>query len=28
WDFDSPFGRGLSATAAPFLDLFPKASGG
>ncbi|MEU1075758.1 MULTISPECIES: hypothetical protein [unclassified Streptomyces] len=23
WDFDAPFGRGLSATAAPFHDLFP-----
>ncbi|MEV6793545.1 hypothetical protein AB0M87_16405 [Streptomyces sp. NPDC051320] len=23
WDFDAPFGRGISATAAPFLDLFP-----
>ncbi|MBW5254556.1 DUF4239 domain-containing protein, partial [Streptomyces sp. P01-B04] len=28
WDFDSPFGRGISATAAPFLDLFPGAAGG
>ncbi|MFF8912984.1 hypothetical protein ACF08M_06590 [Streptomyces sp. NPDC015032] len=28
WDFDSPFGRGMSATAAPFLDLFPGAAGG
>lgn len=28
WDFDSPFGRGLSATAAPFLDLFPGAADG
>ncbi|MET8747415.1 hypothetical protein [Streptomyces sp. NPDC004728] len=28
WDFDTPFGRGLSATAAPFLDLFPRATGG
>ncbi|WP_406499591.1 DUF4239 domain-containing protein [Streptomyces sp. NBC_00846] len=28
WDFDSPFGRGISATAAPFLDLFPGAVGG
>ncbi|MFF4077814.1 DUF4239 domain-containing protein [Streptomyces sp. NPDC087218] len=28
WDFDTPFGRGLSATAAPFLDLFPEAAGG
>ncbi|MBT2398374.1 DUF4239 domain-containing protein [Streptomyces sp. ISL-100] len=26
WDFDAPFGRGLSATATPFLDLFPNAS--
>ncbi|WP_405455512.1 DUF4239 domain-containing protein [Streptomyces sp. NBC_00101] len=25
WDFDSPFGRGISATTAPFLDLFPNA---
>ncbi|MFE9852705.1 hypothetical protein ACFYPN_28465 [Streptomyces sp. NPDC005576] len=25
WDFDAPFGRGISATAAPFLDLFPHA---
>ncbi|MGW2815889.1 bestrophin-like domain [Streptomyces sp. NPDC001415] len=23
WDFDAPFGRGISATAGPFLDLFP-----
>ncbi|MFJ2442854.1 MULTISPECIES: hypothetical protein [unclassified Streptomyces] len=23
WDFDSPYGRGIGATAAPFLDLFP-----
>ncbi|MGW1227473.1 bestrophin-like domain [Streptomyces sp. NPDC001478] len=28
WDFDSPFGRGLSATEAPFLDLFPQVTGG
>lgn len=28
WDFDSPFGREISATAAPFLDLFPRAAGG
>ncbi|MFF9349143.1 DUF4239 domain-containing protein [Streptomyces sp. NPDC014734] len=28
WDFDTPFGRGISATAAPFLDLFPEAAGG
>ncbi|MFI8770194.1 hypothetical protein ACN9M0_32660 [Streptomyces sp. R-07] len=27
WDFDAPFGRGISATAAPFLDLFPQISG-
>ncbi|MET9512460.1 hypothetical protein ABZX62_29140 [Streptomyces flavidovirens] len=26
WDFDAPFGRGLSATAGPFLDLFPHAT--
>ncbi|MER7750104.1 hypothetical protein ABT013_33085 [Streptomyces bacillaris] len=25
WSFDSPFGRGISATASPFLDLFPGA---
>ncbi|MER8232879.1 hypothetical protein ACIRQY_02690 [Streptomyces sp. NPDC101490] len=24
WDFDAPFGRGVSATAAPFTDLFPQ----
>lgn len=24
WDFDAPFGRGISATAEPFLDLFPQ----
>ncbi|MEV1043960.1 hypothetical protein [Streptomyces sp. NPDC049916] len=24
WDFDAPFGRGISATAAPFFDLFPE----
>ncbi|MET9624565.1 DUF4239 domain-containing protein [Streptomyces sp. NPDC006464] len=23
WDFDAPFGRGISATATPFTDLFP-----
>ncbi|WP_335937393.1 bestrophin-like domain [Streptomyces sp. PTD5-9] len=28
WDFDTPFGRGISATAEPFLDLFPRAAGG
>ncbi|MEU6626295.1 DUF4239 domain-containing protein [Streptomyces litmocidini] len=27
WDFDAPFGRGISATAAPFVDLFPQISG-
>ncbi|MFI1659918.1 hypothetical protein ACH4ZU_34150 [Streptomyces sp. NPDC020472] len=26
WDFDAPFGRGISATAAPFVDLFPQIS--
>ncbi|MEV5676613.1 hypothetical protein [Streptomyces sp. NPDC052179] len=26
WDFDSPFGRGISATTAPFVDLFPHAA--
>ncbi|WP_434599448.1 DUF4239 domain-containing protein [Streptomyces sp. A5-4] len=25
WDFDAPYGRGISATAGPFLDLFPNA---
>ncbi|WP_137991949.1 DUF4239 domain-containing protein [Streptomyces vilmorinianum] len=24
WDFDAPFGRGMSATATPFTDLFPQ----
>ncbi|WP_406390210.1 hypothetical protein [Streptomyces sp. NBC_00887] len=28
WDFDAPFGRGISATPAPFTDLFPHATGG
>lgn len=23
WDFDNPFGRGITVTAQPFLDLFP-----
>ncbi|WP_446042346.1 bestrophin-like domain [Streptomyces sp. SID1121] len=23
WDFDAPYGRGIAATAAPFVDLFP-----
>ncbi|MGW1295379.1 bestrophin-like domain [Streptomyces sp. NPDC002533] len=23
WDFDAPFGRGISATAEPFTDMFP-----
>ncbi|KQX50615.1 MULTISPECIES: DUF4239 domain-containing protein [unclassified Streptomyces] len=27
WDFDAPFGRGISATAAPFVDLFPQVTG-
>ncbi|MFB7862664.1 MULTISPECIES: hypothetical protein [unclassified Streptomyces] len=27
WDFDAPFGRGISATAAPFTDLFPQLMG-
>ncbi|MEV5969360.1 hypothetical protein [Streptomyces sp. NPDC051921] len=27
WDFDAPFGRGISATAAPFTDLFPQVLG-
>ncbi|MER7960148.1 hypothetical protein [Streptomyces sp. NPDC096030] len=26
WDFDAPFGRGISATATPFTDLFPHLS--
>ncbi len=26
WDFDAPFGRGISATAGPFMDLFPDAT--
>ncbi|MDG9681923.1 DUF4239 domain-containing protein [Streptomyces sp. DH18] len=26
WDFDAPFGRGISATADPFLDMFPGAA--
>ncbi|MER5747487.1 hypothetical protein AB0467_11685 [Streptomyces sp. NPDC052095] len=28
WDFDTPFGRDISATAEPFFDLFPHATGG
>ncbi|MEU3187933.1 hypothetical protein ABZ707_27585 [Streptomyces sp. NPDC006923] len=24
WDFDAPYGRGISATAGPFLNLFPQ----
>ncbi|MER5890409.1 hypothetical protein ABT160_41835 [Streptomyces sp. NPDC001941] len=28
WDFDAPFGRGISATAGPFHDLFPAVTGG
>ncbi|MGW0711288.1 bestrophin-like domain [Streptomyces sp. NPDC002643] len=27
WDFDSPYSRGLSATAEPFVAMFPKAGG-
>ncbi|MCX2184509.1 DUF4239 domain-containing protein [Streptomyces sp. SKN60] len=27
WDFDAPFSRGLAATAAPFVDLFPQVTG-
>ncbi|MFB7587155.1 hypothetical protein [Streptomyces sp. NPDC056169] len=27
WDFDAPFGRGISATATPFTDLFPQVTG-
>ncbi|MFI0988506.1 DUF4239 domain-containing protein [Streptomyces exfoliatus] len=27
WDFDAPFGRGISATATPFTDLFPQLTG-
>ncbi|MFG2334838.1 hypothetical protein ACGFMM_35270 [Streptomyces sp. NPDC048604] len=27
WDFDAPFGRGLSATAGPFTSLFPQVTG-
>ncbi|WP_418960444.1 hypothetical protein [Streptomyces tritici] len=27
WDFDAPFGRGLSATAGPFSSLFPQVTG-
>ncbi|MFJ3582304.1 hypothetical protein ACIPPS_08705 [Streptomyces sp. NPDC090127] len=27
WDFDAPFGRGISATATPFTDLFPNLPG-
>ncbi|MFJ4923320.1 hypothetical protein [Streptomyces sp. NPDC088725] len=23
WDFDAPYGRGIAATAQPFIDLFP-----
>ena len=26
WDFDAPYSRGISATADPFLDLFPEAT--
>ncbi|MEW1905766.1 MULTISPECIES: hypothetical protein [unclassified Streptomyces] len=27
WDFDAPYGRGMSATATPFTDLFPRLDG-
>lgn len=27
WDFDAPFGRGISATAGPFTTLFPQVGG-
>ncbi|MFD5752952.1 hypothetical protein [Streptomyces sp. NPDC127033] len=27
WDFDAPYGRGIGATTAPFLDLFPGTGG-
>ncbi|RKE17038.1 DUF4239 domain-containing protein [Streptomyces sp. TLI_171] len=27
WDFDDPFGRGMSVTTQPFLDLFPSLGG-
>ncbi|WP_371500578.1 DUF4239 domain-containing protein [Kitasatospora sp. NBC_00374] len=27
WDFDDPFGRGISVTTQPFLDLFPSIGG-
>ncbi|MEU8518669.1 DUF4239 domain-containing protein [Streptomyces sp. NBC_01216] len=27
WDFDAPYGRGISATATPFTDLFPHLTG-
>ncbi|GGT13289.1 bestrophin-like domain [Streptomyces purpureus] len=27
WVFDAPFGRGISATASPFTDLFPQIGG-
>ncbi|MFJ7068509.1 hypothetical protein [Streptomyces sp. NPDC101115] len=26
WDFDAPFSRGIAATSAPFVDLFPQLS--
>ncbi|MFD5568456.1 bestrophin-like domain [Streptomyces cadmiisoli] len=27
WDFDSPYGRGIAASAEPFINLFPDAKG-
>ncbi|MFC8898894.1 bestrophin-like domain [Streptomyces cinereoruber] len=27
WDFDAPYGRGMSATSTPFTDLFPRLGG-
>ena len=27
WDFDAPYSRGITATADPFLDLFPARRG-
>ncbi|WP_078662487.1 DUF4239 domain-containing protein [Streptomyces bicolor] len=27
WDFDAPYSRGVTASAEPFLDLFPQAKG-
>ncbi|MEY9490451.1 hypothetical protein RKD26_006245 [Streptomyces calvus] len=27
WDFDAPYGRGMAASAEPFLRLFPHLTG-